>query len=432
MAPEADGEHSLGKRGRRRNIFAGAIGNALEWYDFAIYGFLAPILGRLFFPADDAVASLLAAFGAFAIGYAARPLGGAIFGHLGDRLGRKPALIVSILAMGFSTCAIGVLPDHAQIGTTAAFLLVFFRILQGLSVGGEYSGSIVFMAEHAPVERRGLDASWPQFGCLVGFLLGSGVGALTSTILGQEVMDTWGWRVPFLLGAVIAVAGIVFRRRLSEPSTARRLDPSAGSPVVVALRDHWRAILRLISLILVGGVGFYMVFVFAASYLTGQMHLTTAHALDINTVSLFFMLALTAPAAMLSDHVGRKPMLMAVALCAFIFAWPLWWLMHQDSFPLILAGQMGFALIFAVAFAVIPSVMAELLPYEVRCSGASIGYNLCLGLFGGTTPLVATYLVARTADDFAPVYYLMAAAALQLAGLIGMKDGTGKPLQRGG
>ena len=412
----------------RRNILAGSIGNALEWYDFAVYGFLAPTLGRLFFPTDDPVASLLAAFAAFAIGYAARPLGGALFGHLGDRIGRKPALIVSILAMGTATCAIGLLPDHSQIGTAAALLLVLFRVLQGLSVGGEYSGSIVFMAEHAPAGRRGLDASWPQFGCLIGFLLGSGVGALTSTILGDETMMQWGWRIPFLLGAVIAVAGLVFRRGLQEPPGLQRLDPAEGAPVVIVVRDHWRALLRLISLILVGGVGFYMIFVYAASYLTTQMHLTTAEALDINTANLFFMLLVTAPAAMLSDRIGRKPMLLAVALGALVFAWPLWWLMHQDKLAFILAGQMGFALIFAVAFAVIPSVMAELLPPEVRCSGASIGYNLCLGLFGGTTPLVATYLVARTADDFAPVYYLMAAALLQLVGLVGFKDLAGQPL----
>lgn len=428
MARQADDPDPHARRGSLRNITAGAIGNALEWYDFAVYGFLAPILGKLFFPAEDAIASLLAAFAAFAIGYAARPVGGALFGHLGDRVGRKPALIVSVLAMGTATCAIGVLPDHSQIGTAAALLLVAFRVLQGLSVGGEYSGSIVFMAEHAPPERRGLDASWPQFGCLIGFLLGSGVGALTSTILGQEAMESWGWRVPFLLGAIIAVAGVLFRRRLSEPPVSRRLDPGAGLPVIVALRDHWRAIVRLVSLILVGGVGFYMIFVYATSYLTGQMHLTTAQALDINTANLFFMLVLTAPAAMLSDRVGRKPMLVGVALGALVFAWPLWWLMHQHSFVLILVGQMGFALIFAVAFAVIPAVMAELLPPEVRCSGASIGYNLCLGIFGGTTPLIATYLVARTADDFAPVYYLMAAAVLQLIGLVGLKDLSGKPL----
>ena len=415
-------------RRKWRNIVAGAVGNALEWYDFAIYGYMAPILGKLFFPSEDAVASLLAAFGVFAVGYASRPIGGAIFGHLGDRFGRKPMLVVSVIAMGMATCAIGLLPDHSQIGTSAALLLVLFRILQGLSVGGEFSGSIVFMAEHAPPKRRGLDTSWPESGAVIGFLLGSGVGALTATVLGEDVMQSWGWRVPFLLGSVIAVAGLIFRRNLTEPQLAKRLERGAGSPVVVALRDHWRSIIRVMSLILVGAVGFYMMFVYAASYLTQQMHMSTARALDINTVALFFMLVLVAPFAMLSDRIGRKPLLFAAALGGVVFAWPLWWLMQQDNYFLILAGQMGFALIFALNFAVIPAVMAELMPAKVRCSGASIGYNLCMAVFGGTTPFIATYLVARTADDYAPVYYFMAIAVLQLIGLVGLKEMARKPL----
>jgi MFS transporter, MHS family, proline/betaine transporter len=284
------------------------------------------------------------------------------------------------------------------------------------------------LAEHAPPARRGYYASWAQFGCLIGFLLGSGVGALTSTILGESAMNAWGWRVPFLLGAVISVIGLLFRRGLDETPVARGMEPSAGLPVIAVFRDHWRPVLRLISLILVGSVGFYMIFIYAAAYLTEQMNLTTAKALDINTVSLAFMLLLTAPAAILSDRIGRKPMLAAVALGMLVLAWPCWWLMHRESFAMILVGQLGFAFLFAIAFSIIPSVMAELLPADVRCSGASIGYNLCVGLFGGTTPLVATYLVARTADDFTPVYYLMAAAVLQLIGLIGMKDLARQPL----
>jgi MFS transporter, MHS family, proline/betaine transporter len=418
----ADVADQRSRKGNLRNVAASIVGNALEWYDFGVYGFMAPILGRLFFPDEDPVASLLAAFGAFAIGYVARPIGGAIFGHIGDRLGRKTTLVVSILVMGAATTAIGLLPDHGEIGTSAAVLLVLFRILQGLSVGGEYSGSIVFVAEHAPAHRRGLDASWPQFGAVVGFLLGSAVGALTANVFGQDAMDTWAWRLPFLFGAVIALVGLVIRRHLSEPPAQRRLDRAAGSPVIVALRDHWRAMLRLMGLVMVGSVGFYMIFVYAAAAMTETKRLTTAQALDINTASLLLYLALTPLAAMLSDRIGRRPLLYAVALGAFFLSWPLWWLMQQDAYLLILAGQMGFAAIFAVAFAVFPAVMAEMLPAEVRCSGASLGYNLCLGLIGGTTPLVATFLVERTGDGFAPIYYLMAAAAVQLIALVGMRE----------
>src|SRR5215831_16038973 len=200
----------------RRNVIAGAVGSVLEWYDFAVYGYLAPIIGRLFFPAGDPVASLLAAFGVFAIGFAARPLGGALFGYIGDEVGRKPALLISIVTMGVATFAIGAMPTHDQIGVAAAFALVVCRVAEGLSVGGEYTGAIILLGEHAPPDRRASYAVWPELGCIVGFLLGSGVGAATSTLLGSERMLAWGWRVPFLLGGVIAVWGIAFRRHLTE------------------------------------------------------------------------------------------------------------------------------------------------------------------------------------------------------------------------
>jgi MHS family proline/betaine transporter-like MFS transporter len=330
--------------------------------------------------------------------------------------------------MGVATCAIGLLPDYAEIGHAAPVLLVVLRIVQGLSVGGEYSGSIVFLAEHAPAERRGLDASWPQFGTVIGFLLGSAVGALTATLFGQEAIDAWAWRLPFLFGAVIALTGLVIRRHLTEPPDVRRLVRAAGSPLGVALRHHWRAMLRLAGVAVAGAVGFYTAFIFLASYLTESRHLSTAEALEINSISLVLYLAITPFAAMLSDRLGRKPMLTAFACGILLFSWPLWWLMHQDAYLLILAGQLGFAVIFSVGFATIPAVMTELLPSEVRCSGASVAYNLCLGIFGGTAPLVATFLIERSGDEFAPVYYMMAAALVQLVALAGMREMAGKPL----
>jgi MFS transporter, MHS family, proline/betaine transporter len=413
----------------RRTGFAGAIGSLLEWYDFTVYGFLAPILGKLFFPAEDQVASLLAAFGVFAIGYAARPLGGAIFGHIGDKLGRKPGMIISAMMMGLATLGIGVLPDHAQIGTAAALLLVVLRILQGLSVGGEFTDSVVMLAEQAPDDRRGFVASWAEMGGIVGMLLGSGVGAVTSSVLGEAAMLAWGWRIPFLLGAVIAVYSVILRQQITESPALEHIERAAGSPVIVALRDHWRPILRMVCLLLMQGIGFYMVFVYAASYLTEQMHVTTARALDINTLALLAMLASAPLAAIASDHFGRKPILYFVVVATFILAWPLWALMHHQNFALILTGQIGFGVLMGLAFGVTPATMIEMLPTEVRCSGVAIGYNLCFGMFGGTTPLIATYLVARTADDFAPVYYLVAVTLVSFFVLLGLPETARKPLR---
>jgi MHS family proline/betaine transporter-like MFS transporter len=401
----------------------------LEWYDFAVYGTLAPILGKLFFPADDPTASLLAAFGVFAIGYAARPLGGIILGHIGDRMGRKPALILSVMIMGAGTTAIGVLPTHAELGTTAAVLLVVLRILQGLSVGGEYPSSIVFLGEHAPPERRGYVASWPMFGSVVGFLLGSAFGALLSNLMSEAALEAWGWRLPFLFGAVIALCGVLFRRHMSEPPAFAAAQPLTAAPIVAAFRDHWRAIVQIIGLSLVNAVGFYLLWVYATSYLTDRMHVSTADALDINTLSLVVMMPAVTLSAILSDRIGRKPLLYFVSLGTLLLAWPLWWLMHHQSFLLILLGQVGFAVLYGAGYAGLSAVMIEILPAGVRCSASAIGYNICLGLFGGTTPLVATYLVERTADDFAPAYYLMAAAVISLIATLSLPETARKPLQ---
>src|SRR5262245_4161848 len=327
----------------RRNLVAGAIGSILEWYDFAVYGYLAPILGSLFFPASDPVASLLAAFGVFAIGYAARPIGGAILGYIGDRVGRKPALMISVLTMGVATFAIGVLPTHAQVGIGAALALVVLRVAAGLSVGGEYSGAIILLGEHAPPGRRAMYAVWPELGCIVGFLLGSGIGAVVSTVLGPERMLAWGWRVPFLLGGIIAVWGILFRRQMTESPAleAARRTERAVNPVT-GLAVHWKVIATFVGALLMTSIGFYTMFIYAASYLTERMHVSTARALDINTASLLVMLPLAWAGALASDRLGRKVPLYLATAAAVGLSWPLWWLMNQQSSLAIFAGQAGF------------------------------------------------------------------------------------------
>ena len=411
----------------RGNVVAGAIGSVLEWYDFAIYGYLAPVIGKLFFPAEDPVASLLAAFGVFAIGFLARPVGGAILGYIGDRMGRKPALMISMLSMGVATCAIGVMPTHAQIGAAAAVALVVLRIAEGLSVGGEYTGAIILLGEHAPPERRALYAVWPELGCIVGFLLGSGVAAMTSTLLGPDGMLAWGWRIPFILGGVIAVWGIAFRRQMTESpalEAARRTDVDA-SPFA-GLATHWRIVVRFVAALLMTSIGFYTMFIYAASYLTERMHVSTARALDINTASLLVMLPFAVLGAIVSDRFGRKLPLYVATAGMVVLAWPLWWLMNQSHALVIFTGQAGFGALFALAYGGIPALMSELLPTRVRCTGIGIGYNLALGLFGGTAPLVATYLVSRTGSDFMPAYYLMAVSLISFVAALGLPETVGR------
>ena len=421
MTPEPPGS-------THRNILGGSIGSVLEWYDFAVYGYLAPIIGQAFFPAGDPLVSLLAAFGVFAAGYAARPIGGVLFGWLGDRLGRKPVLSVSVTAMGVTSFAIGLLPTHAEIGAAAPAMLVALRIVQGLCVGGEFPGAMVFLAEHAPPERRGFYASWAQSGSFFGILLGSGVAALANGVFGAETMHAWGWRAPFLLSAAIAVTGVVLRRRINETPAMRMIEATAEPAPIVVFQKHWRAVIRIFALTMMATIGFGMMFVYAASYLSTRLHVPAARALEINTISLFALVAAIAPAAMLSDRIGRKPVLLLGGIGLALSAWPAWWLMHHSSTLAIASGQLIFAVFYGIYVSQMPVVAPEMLPAEVRVSGTAIGYNLCIGTLGGTTPLVATYLTARTGDDFAPVYYYLIAAVPTLIAVATMKETARKPL----
>jgi len=399
---------------RRRITMAGIAGNVMEWYDFAVYGYFAPIIGRRFFPAEDPATSLLAAFGVFAAGFLMRPVGGLIFGYVGDRIGRKAALTASVLAMAIPTFLIGVLPDHAAIGLSATVALVVLRMIQGISVGGEYTTSVVFLVETAKPGRRGLAGSWSTVGATLGTLMGSAVGALISTLMAQEAVEAWGWRLPFIFGLVVGLSGLYIRRHLAEPTEASSRPAEKGGPIFEAFKLHWRAMLSLAALNVLNAVGFYTAFVYVVTYLEKTSHLSSKVALDINTLNMLALVLVLPLAGALSDRVGRKTMLLVAATAALTLAWPLFWLMDHPTPVVAALGQLGFALIIGTYCGVIPATMVEAFPARVRCSAISIGYNLCLGILGGTSPLVATWLIERTRDDLSPAFYVMAAAAISL------------------
>ena len=413
-----------------KTVFACVIGNILEWYDFTAYGFLATIIGASFFPSGDSFASVLAAFGALAAGYGARPLGSIIGGHLGDRIGRKPTMILCMTTMGLSTFAIGLLPTYEQIGVTAAVLLVAIRVIQGLSVAGEYSSSSVLLVENAEPRRRGFVGSWIACAMMAGCLLGSGMAALSSAIVGDTAMAAWGWRIPFLFGGVIAIIGIVIRRRLTESAAMPGTDEVLAVPIVDAFRNHWRTIVTIVGINMPISVSYFVLFVYAVSYLTDQMHFTTSQAMDINTVSLIAMTLLIPLTGLAADRFGRKTVLYVSLLGTIVAGWPAWYLMHTPELGLVLVGQLVIACLSAVGWALSVPMMVELLPAKVRCTGGGLGYNICLALFGGTTPLIAAYLVERTGDDFTPIYYVMIAAAIAFVFTLRMPEMAGKPLRR--
>lgn len=246
-----------------RATLAATSGNVLEWYDFTLYGFLAPILGRTFFPSDDHVASLLSAFAVLAIDYAARPVGSVIYGHIGDRVGRKPALLSSVILMGLGSLLIGILPTHAQIGLTASALLVLIRIVQGISVAGEYTASSVLVIEEADQESRGFVGSWIPFAMMWGCVLGSGVPALVDAVLTDEQMSAWGWRIPFFVGSGIALLSAVLRIHLPESSSMQNLVDRVKSPIKIAITKYWIVIIQMILLLIPTAIVYFLIFVYA-------------------------------------------------------------------------------------------------------------------------------------------------------------------------
>ncbi len=398
-------------RTRRKVVAAGIAGNVMEWYDFAVYGYLARTIGNLYFPADDPKVSLLVAYGAFAAGFLMRPLGAVLFGYIGDRVGRGPSLLWSVVVMAAPTFAIGLLPTYNQIGVTASVLMIVFRLLQGLAVGGEYTGSAVFLAETAPPDRRGFAAAWAPFGAIGGILLGSAAGTVVLNALPLDQVVAWGWRVPFLFGVVVGGVGFILRRRMPHDVPAAK----KGFPLFGAIRDNPVQMLQVMALSLINAVVFYLIFVYIIAWLKQAANIGAAVALQINSLNMAIMLGVILFFAWLSDRIGRKPILAGAAVGLTVLAWPLMALMQTGSIPLVFLGQLGFALLVGAYSAVIPITMCEIFPRQVRCSAVSTAYNITLGLAGGTAPAVATWLIDHTGNTLIPAFYIMLASALAAA-----------------
>jgi MHS family proline/betaine transporter-like MFS transporter len=409
-----------------RIIAAGAIGNVLEWYDFAVYGYFAAAIGRTFFPSEDPVAQVLAAFGIFAVGFLMRPVGGALIGHIGDRLGRRSALTFSVAAMAVPTFLVGVLPGYHTLGLAAPILLTLLRMIQGLSVGGEYTTSVVFMVEQARPGSRGTIGAVTCCGAVGGILAGSATGAVLASVMSQAALESWGWRIPFILGLVVGLAGLFLRRGIHEEARTKK---TAGSPFVETLRNHRPLLLRLAALSVFNSVGFYLMFVYIVSWLQFADGIPPARALGINTISMALLLPLMIAVGWLSDRIGRRPVMLAAAAFAFVAAWPLFWLMHSADTAIVLLGQLGFVLAVGTFVGCQPSLMVESVPAEVRCTAIALGYNVTLGVIGGLSPLVATWLVERTANNYSPAFMIMAAAAVSFLALLSLKETFRAPLE---
>jgi MHS family proline/betaine transporter-like MFS transporter len=413
---------------RLRTIAAGMIGHVLEWYDFAIYGYFAAQIGHAFFPHEDRVAQLLSAFGVFAVGFLVRPIGGVLVGHIGDRYGRRAALVFSVTAMAISTFLIGLLPGYERLGVLAPLALTALRMVQGLSVGGECATSMLFLVEHAPPDRRGLMGALAAAAVTAGILLGSAIGAAFAAGLSETALASWGWRLPFLLGLVVGFGGYLLRRHVTEAAPAAR---RRRAPIVETLRDHWGIVLRFAGLVTFNAVGFFVSFVYLVSWLQNADGIPPSRALEVNTLSLAILIVVVIAAGILSDRVGRKALLALACVLGFVGAIPLFSLMNHPSASLAVLGQLGFVLIIGLYGGVMPVTIVEAAPVSVRCTTIALGYNVSFGIIGGLSPLVAAWLVNRTGDEIAPAFLIMAAAAVTLATIMRFRETYRDPFADG-
>jgi MHS family proline/betaine transporter-like MFS transporter len=412
------------------SLGAGMIGNVLEWYDFGLYGYLAPIIGARFFPSADPVASLIGAYGGFAVGFAMRPIGAAVLGHVGDRIGRRAVLIASVVLMGAATTAIGFLPTYDAIGIWAPILLLVIRMFQGYSVGGEFTGSVSYLIETAPRHRRGIAGSFANIGSTGGYLLAAGLA--TGTVMLSEVHPEypWIWRLPFIGGGAIAVLAYWVRSRLTH--TGYEPEPAAQGelPLKQAFANTPRAMILAMLFTWGYGVADYLTLVFLPTFASRFGALESGDALAVNTVAQAVAIVVIPIAGWLTDHaIRRRPMLILAFALIFLTAVGFFELASGSALVHFVVAQFGFAVFLGMIMGTAPAMLAEIFPSHYRLSGYSFAFNIGLGFGGGTAPLIATALIGVTGLELAAPGYLMAGALLSIAALYKMKDRSREPLR---
>jgi MFS transporter, MHS family, shikimate and dehydroshikimate transport protein len=396
-------------------VVASLIGTAIEWYDFFVYGTAAALVfNRLFFPTVDPLAGTLRSYGAFAFGFLARPLGAAIFGHYGDRVGRKQMLVWSLLIMGVATALIGLMPTYKQIGMWAPVMLVVLRFVQGIGVGGEWGGAVLLAVEHSGGARRGFHASWPQMGVPAGLLLSTGAFAAISSAVPEEAFLSWGWRVPFLISIVLVGVGLFVRLRILETPSFTKLkqtqEPSRA-PLVALFRERPREVFIGMGIRFAQNVLFYVYTVFVLGY--GETVLGYPRSLMLRAVMLTSVLGLfSIPLwAHLSDRVGRKPVYFAGAMSSLLMALPFFWMIQRGPGFVALAMVLAINVGHDMMYGPMAVWLSELFDTHVRYTGTSIVYHLTSVFSGGLAPLVATLLLSRYGSN-AVVAYMVGCCAL--------------------
>ena len=417
---------------RRKVVMASFIGNFVEWFDYAAYGYLAAIIATVFFPETDKTTALLATFAVFAISFLVRPLGGVVWGHIGDKVGRKQALSLSILIMSGATFCIALLPSYGAVGVFAPILLLLVRVVQGFSASGEYAGASAFLVEYAPPKRRGLYASVVPASTASGLLLGSLIAALLTGVLSDGQMHDWGWRLPFLLAAPMGLIGRYIRLKLEDTPVFRALekdDDVAAAPVLETIKKNRRPLIIALGAAVLNAVAFYVLLSYMPTYLSEELGFGASESFLATTIALATYIGFIFFTGMASDRFGRKKMLITASVLFIVLTVPAFALLDGASFLLVVIIQVVLGAVLTLNDGTLPSFLSELFPTRVRYTGFALSFNLANAIFGGTAPFVATLLIAWTGNDIAPAWYVVAAAVVSLCAVLASRETSREPLR---
>lgn len=414
--------HSLPAKGPRsrlarfRAVAAPLMGNVLEWYDFAVYAFIAAYIAKNFFPTSAPATALLSSFAVFGVGFLARPLGSLVIGRIGDVRGRRSALLLTMYLMTAGTLLLAILPTYGTAGVIAPALLVVARLLQGFSAGGEWGGSVSYIVEWSPERRRGLFGSLHVFGVIGGFLLGSGVAALVNSVLSAQEMADWGWRVPFVIGCLIGPVALWMRRAVAETPAFEKAVAERVAPIpMLEDKEGCKLAIKAGGVSVLSNISFYVMLLYMPTWVTTNLKLSMADALWANTVGLVCVFVLTPCFGLLSDLIGRKKVLLFSCAAVLLVAYPAFGhLLALESATLkdVVLVQCIFAIILASIYGVQPTTIVEMFPTRNRTTWMSIGYGLTASVFGGFAPFIAVWLIQTFQNPIAPVYYLIFGAIL--------------------
>ncbi|MCG7362583.1 MFS transporter [Roseomonas sp. ACRSG] len=414
----------------RRAVAASAVGNATEWFDYGIYAYGVVYISSALFPGEAAEARLFA-LATFAISFLVRPLGGFFWGPLGDRLGRKSVLAITILLMAGATFCVGLIPSYDSIGLWATGILIVLRMIQGFSTGGEYGGAATFMAEYAPDKHRGFYGSFLEVGTLAGFSFGALLMLGFSLLLGDAAMHDWGWRLPFLIAGPMGLIGMYLRSRMEDTPVFQEMEAAEGGPSTglgTLLRDYWKPLLVMSGLVVALNVVNYTLLSYMSTYLERRLGLSTQQALFVPIIGMLFMMVLLPFAGALSDRWGRKPMWWFSLVGLFVLVIPLYHLM-EASFAGAILGFAALGLLYAPQLATISATFPAMFPTAVRFAGFAVAYNVSTSLFGGTAPMVNSWLIEQTGNPIIPAYYMMGACLVGMVALVFLVETAGQSLR---